>query len=161
MAKTKQSSVVFHPDEMAEFGRQAPHEKEITLFELENRVKNLENSIRTLLEQITDLSIQMDTLQKQPQKAAQTPRPKPKATQKSTQKNKPTEPSPDVLKMWSDKIYTFLEESGDKHTTTEIKQAVAFDEHKRIFLAVMKQLQEQKRVESELDETSKIKSWWI
>lgn len=159
MAKTKQNSVVFHPDEMAGFGRQPPHEKEITLFELENRVKNLENSIRTLLEQITDISIQMDTLQKQQQKAAQTQRLKPKP--KSTQKNKPTEPSPDVLKMWSDKIYTFLEESGDKHTTTEIKQAVAFDEHKQTFRAVMKQLQEQKRVESELDETSKIKSWWI
>ena len=158
MAKTKQSSVVFSPDEMAEFGRQQENEKGLTLFELETRVKNLENSMRTMLEQITDLSIQMDTLQHKTPKADKAPLPEPNATQKK--KEKPPEPSPQLLQAWRDKIYTFLNESGDKHTTIEIKQALGFDEHRDTFQAAMKLLKEEKRVDGELDEKTSHKSWW-
>lgn len=130
MAKTKQSKVTFSPDEMAEFGREQENEKDLTLFELEALVKNLENCIRTMLEQITDLSIQMDTLQHKTPKVAKTPPPKQNATQKK--KEKPPEPSPQLVQAWRDKIYTFLNESGDKHTTIEIKQALDFDENKTL-----------------------------
>ena len=61
MSKNKQSAVVFHPDEMAAFGRNE-NEQELTLFTLEARVKNLENTVRVLLEQVTDLSMQLDDL---------------------------------------------------------------------------------------------------
>ena len=158
MAKMKQSKVTFSPNEMAEFGRQQENEKGLTLFELETRVKNLENTVRIMLEQITDLSIQMDTLQNKTPKVGKTPSPMPNATQKK--KEKPPEPSLQLLQVWRDKIYTFLNENGDKHTTIEIKQALGFDEHRDTFQAVMKLLKEEKRVDGELDEKTSHKSWW-
>ena len=65
MSKNKQSAVVFHPDEMAAFGRNE-NEQELTLYTLEARVRNLENTVRVLLEQITDLCMQLDTLKHPP-----------------------------------------------------------------------------------------------
>lgn len=49
MSKTKQSAVVFHPHEMAAFGRNE-NKQELTLFTLEARVRNLENTVRVLLD---------------------------------------------------------------------------------------------------------------
>jgi len=111
-----------------------------------------------MLEQITDLSIQMDTLQHKTPKVEKTPPPKSNATQKK--KEKPPESSPQLLQAWRDKIYTFLNGSGDKHTTIEIKQALGFDEHRDTFQFVMKLLKEEKLVEGELDEKTSHKSWW-
>lgn len=66
MSKTKQSAVVFHPNEMAAFGNRNENEQELTLYTLESRVKNLENTVRVLLDQVTDLSMQLDTLKHPP-----------------------------------------------------------------------------------------------
>ena len=160
MSKTKQSAVVFKPDEMAAFERQRENEKGLTLFELEARVKNLENTVRVLLEQVTDLSIQQDTIRLEILKHKESNSEDTGSETDPRRKNDRAGTGRPILKSWRAKVYTWLNQNHGKYTIAEIKDALKFEGNKETLKAALKYLHKYNLIDGELDEKSNVKRWW-